>query len=300
ALRVKRRGLYRETTWTELGDQVARIGHGLIMLGVQPGDRVAIVGDPSPEWLFADFAVQCLGAISYGLYPTSAPDEAEFVLRHAGASVLIAEDQEHVDKVLPMLDRLPGLRKLVVIDDSNMFGYRHAALLSLHELIELGNGVSEDDFVRRRQAVRPDDPATIVYTSGTSAYPKGALYTHRALITLGHQFHAFSELAGARGIRSVVHLPLNHLYERANTPQGMLVKGIIPHFSDEAGRFLETLYEVAPQHHASVPRYWSKLGSRVIVGIENSSTFKRAAYRVAMQVGQAYRRRCWSGSKPVL
>ena len=95
-----------------------------IALGVQPGDRVAIVGDPSPEWLLADFAAQCIGAISYGLYPTSSRDEAEFVLRHGGASVLIAEDQEHVDKVLPMLDRLPGLRKLVVIDDSNMFDYR--------------------------------------------------------------------------------------------------------------------------------------------------------------------------------
>ena len=79
-------------------------------------------------------------------------------------------------------------------------------------------------------------------------------------------------------MRSVVHLPLNHLYERINTPQGMLVKGIVPHFGDEAERFLETLYEVAPEHHASVPRYWSKLASRVIVGVENSSAVKRAGY----------------------
>jgi len=181
-----------------------------------------------------------------------------------------------------------------------MFDYEHAALLSLRELIELGNGVSEDDFVRRRHAVRPDDPATIVYTSGTSAHPKGALYTHRALITLGKQFHAFPELDGLRDIRSVVHLPLNHLYERANTPQGMLVRGIVPHFSDEAERFLETLYEVAPQHHASVPRYWSKLASSVIVGIENSGALKRTAYRAAMRVGQAYRRRCWGGARPLV
>ena len=84
------------------------LGRGLIALGVAHGDRVAIVGDPVPEWLLADFAVQCLGAVSYGLYPTSSRDEAEFVLRHGGATVLIAEDQEHVDKVLPVLDRLPG------------------------------------------------------------------------------------------------------------------------------------------------------------------------------------------------
>src|SRR5262249_22300330 len=157
----KRRGLYRETKWSELADQVTRIACGLMALGIQRGDRVAIVGDPSPEWLLVDFAVQCLGAISYGLYPTSARDEAEFVLRHAGAWALVAEDKEHVDKVLPMLDRFPAPRKLVVIDESNMFGYRHAALLSLGGLINLGNRGRKVDFPRRRHAVRPDDPATI-------------------------------------------------------------------------------------------------------------------------------------------
>ena len=95
--------------------------------------------------------------------------------------------------------------------------------------------------------MRPDDPATIVYTSGTSAHPKGAIYTHRGLISQGHQFFAFPELSGNEAVRSVVHLPLNHLYERMNTPLGMLVKGIVPHFGDEVERFLETLFEVAPR-----------------------------------------------------
>src|SRR5262245_57223892 len=299
AMRAKRRGLYRETAWPELIEEVTRIGLGLIALDVAPGERVAIVGDPAPEWPLCDFAPQSIGAISYGLYPTSSRDEAEYVLRHGGASVLIAEDQEHVDKVLPMLDRLTGLRKLIVIDDSNMFGYRHAALMSLAELIAHGRGVGRDTFDARRRAVRPDDPATIVYTSGTSAHPKGALYTHRALIAQGSQFFAFPELDGAHDIRSVVHLPLNHLYERMNTPQGMLVKGIVPHFPDEAERFLETLYEVAPQHHASVPRYWSKLASRIIVGVENSTPVKRATYRAAMTIGRAFRRRRWAGARPL-
>ena len=82
-----------------------------------------------------------------------------------------------------------------------------------------------------------------------------------------------------------------------NTPLGMLVKGIVPHFGDEPERFLETLSEVAPQHHASVPRYWSKLASRIIVGIENSSAAKRPATMPAMRVGQAYRRRRWNGDR---
>lgn len=296
ALRYKAQGIYRELAWSRLFDRVAQIGLGLTSLGVRRGDRVAIVGDPLPDWLLTDFAAQCLGAVSYGLYPTSSREEVEFVLRHGGASVLVAEDQEHVDKVLPIADRLPSLKKIVVIDESNMFAYRQPVLMSLRELVEAGNG-RRNDFIELCRSVRPDDPATIVYTSGTSANPKGAVYSHRALVAQGHQFFAFPELSGRSGVRSVVHLPLNHLYERMNTPLGMLVKGIVPHFGDEVERFLETLYEVAPQHHASVPRYWSKLASRIIVGIENSSRLKRCAYRIGMRIGHAYRRRRWNGER---
>ena len=299
ALRFKALGVYHELTWSQALDRIAQIGLGFVGLGVRPGDRVAIVGDPLPDWLLTDFAVQCVGAISFGLYPTSSREEMQFVLRNGGATVLVAEDQEHVDKVLPVVDRLPGLRKIVVIDDSNMFAYQHPALMSLRELAEQSDGRGRDDFIRLCQSVRPDDPATIVYTSGTSANPKGAVYTHRGLVVQGYQFFEFPELAGRIGVRSVVHLPLNHLYERMNTPLGMLVKGIVPHFGDEVERFLETLYEVAPQHHASVPRYWSKLASRIIVGIENSSVLKRAVYRAGMRVGQAYRRRRWNGDRAV-
>jgi long-chain acyl-CoA synthetase len=297
ALRAKHFGIYQDLTWSDLLDRVAEIGLGLCALNVKPGDRVAIVGDPLAEWLLSDFAAQCIGAISYGLYPTSSRDEAEYVLQHGGASVLIAEDQEHVDKVLPLLDRLPNLKKIVVIDDSNMFGYEHPALMSLDDLIESGKSVPDgrDAFLARCRAVHPDDHATIVYTSGTSAHPKGAVYTHRRLVTQGHQFFAFPELNTAEEIRSVVHLPLNHLYERMNTPMGMLAKGIVPHFGDEVERFLETLYEVSPQHHASVPRYWSKLASRIIVGIENSSALKRKTYNAAMMIARAYRKRQWDG-----
>ncbi len=303
ALRAKHFGIYQDVTWNDLLDRVARIGLGLCALDVKPEDRVAIVGDPRAEWLLSDFAAQCIGAISYGLYPTSSRDEAGYVLHHGGASVLVAEHQEHVDKVLPLLDKLPHLKKIVVIDDSNMYGYQHPALMSLDALIELGKSLpsGKEAFFVRSRAVRPNDPATIVYTSGTSAHPKGALYSHRGLVTQGYQFFAFPELDTKETIRSVVHLPLNHLYERMNTPMGMLAKGIVPHFGDEVERFLETLYEVAPQHHASVPRYWSKLASRIIVGIENSSALKRQIYKAAMAVARAHRKRRWDGkTSPLL
>ena len=297
ALRTSALGIYQEMTWTGLVDRVASIGLGLHALGVRSGHRVAIVGDPLADWLLCDFAAQCIGGVSFGLYPTSSPNEFEFTLRHGGASVLIVEDQEHVDKVLPLVERLPDLKKIVVIDASNMFGYDHPVLMSLDELVELGQQGDRALFRQLCLAVQPDDPATIVYTSGTSSNPKGALYRHRALVAQGHQFFAFPELEGANGARSVVHLPLNHLYERMNTPLGMLMKSIVPHFGEEPERFLDAFAEVAPEHLASVPRYWSKIASRVIVGIESATPLKRGAYRAAMKVGREYRKRRWSGQR---
>lgn len=295
ALRVKRGGVYRELRWGDVLREVRRMALGLHALGIRKGDRVAIAGDPLPEWMYADYAAQSMGAVSYGLYPTCSPDEAEYLLRHGGASVLVVEDQEFADKVFPLLERLPGLRKLVVIDAAYMFGYESSRLMSLEELIALGAGVPDGErlFHRLCESVAPQDAAAIVYTSGTSAHPKGALYRHRNLVVQGHQFFAFHEHRGRRGFRSVVHLPLNHLYERMNTLLGPLTAGVVPHFGEELERFTETLYEVAPQHHASVPRYWAKLASRVVVGIESSGRVKRAAYDLAMRIGRAYRSRRW-------
>lgn len=297
ALRVKHLGVYREMSWNDVLGRVRAIALGLRSLGVQKGDRVAIAGDPLPDWMFTDYAAQCLGAISYGLYPTCSREEAEFVLRHGGAAVLVVEDQEFADKVLPLLERLPALKKLVIIDSSYTFDYNATIMMTLSDVIERGASVPAGDetFLALCNEVRPDDPATIVYTSGTSANPKGALYRHRALVIQGHQFFAFHELDGAHAFRSVVHLPLNHLYERMNTLLGPLTKGVVPHFGEELERFAETLHDVAPQHHASVPRYWSKLASRVVVGIESSSRLKKNAYELAMKVGRAYRAKRWDG-----
>jgi long-chain acyl-CoA synthetase len=300
ALRVKRLGIYQDVKWTDALTIVARIAVGFSDLGVKKGDRIAIIGDPVPEWVFADIAAQCIGAVSYGIYPTSSREEIEYVLQHGGASVVVAEDQEHVDKVLSIIDSVPSVGRLFVIDDSTMFGYDHPSLRPFSDLSSSQAGGTIERFRALAASVLPDDPATIVYTSGTSSHPKGAVYTHRGLVMQGLVFFAFPELEGLTGIRSVVHLPLNHLYERMNTQLGMVMRGIVPHFGEDSGRFAQTLYDVSPQYMASVPRYWSKLASLILVGIENSSVLKRLSFEAAMKVGRSYRRERWGGRRPLL
>src|SRR5262245_53462099 len=142
AYRAKRLGLYRERTFRDYAALVGRCALGLRALGLQAGERVAIMGDACEDWVICDLAAQALGAISYGIYPTASVSEVEHLMHDGGATVFIAEDQEYVDKILAVADRLPNLRWIVVIDDSAMFAYAHPRLKSLSEVT---GGVSATD-----------------------------------------------------------------------------------------------------------------------------------------------------------
>ena len=131
AYRAKHLGLYRERTFRDYATLVGRCALGLRALGLQAGERVAIMGDACEDWLICDLAAQALGAITYGIYPTASVSEVEHLMHDGGATIFIAEDQEYVDRILAVADRLPNLRWIVVIDDSAMFAYAHPKLKSL-------------------------------------------------------------------------------------------------------------------------------------------------------------------------
>ena len=288
AFRAKELGVYRETTWGELASRVAAVAHGLASeFGVTRGATVAIIGNPCPEWTIADLAAQALGAVTYGIYPTSAPGEVGYLLNHGGARVVVVEDQEHLDKVLAVLEQCPGVRGVVVIDTRALFMYEHASVHRFADVEARGRASGSVDALARLAAeVRADDAATIVYTSGTTGHPKGALYRHGQHLAACANILAHYPVLMDGEHRVVAMLPLCHTMGRNTAITMPLLADIVPHYPESIDTFAESMYEIAPTFIFTVPRYLQKFAAHLLVGIDASSRLKRAAYRGALALGR--------------
>ena len=296
AYRAKHLGLYRERNWRDYASLVARCAHGFRALGLAAGERVAIMGDACEEWLLADLGAQAAGAITYGIYPTASPAELEYQMLDGGASIFVAEDQEYVDRIVPIANRLPGLRWIVVIDNSAMFDYQDARLRSFAQLLELGGTADANALERLARGIDPASPAFIVYTSGTTGHPKGALVAHGKHLAAAANLVEHYPTLTDRAHRTVAYLPMCHILGRDVAITLPLVSQLVPHFGEDIEDLPATLFEVAPTVLFAVPRYLQKFAAQVLVGIANTSPLKRAAYDLAMRAGRQHARARWEGS----
>lgn len=299
AWRSKRQGLYRERSWREAAERIAQVAAGLDRLGLARGERLAIMGDVCEEWVIADQAAQALGAVVYGIYPTASMQELEYQMRDGGAAVFVAEDQEYLDKVLPLLDRLPALRHVVIIDDSALLGFEHPKLVRWKHLHQDAPVDALGWLADRARQIQPDDPAFIVYTSGTTGHPKGALVTHgRHLAGAANLILHYPELG--RPQRTVIYLPLCHVLGRDVAWTLPLLGGVVPHFGEDPEDLATTFFEVAPTVLITVPRYLQKFAAGVLVGIRNTRGIKAWAYELAMSAARVHARARWQGEPGLL
>ena len=299
AYRSKELGVWRETTWRQYAERVAAVAVGFAReYRVARGETVAIIGNPCPEWAIADLAAQALGAITYGIYPTSAPGEVRHLLQHGGASLVVAEDQEHLDKTLAVLDECPGVRVVLVIDTRTLFMYRNARVRPLAEVERLGRDAlagEPDALAQLVRALSSEDAATIIYTSGTTGHPKGAVYRHGPHLAAFANIIAHYPLLAAREHRAVAMLPLCHAMGRNLAITMPLMSEIVPHYPESIDTFADALYEIQPTFVFTVPRYLQKFAAHLLVGLDQSSWIKRAAYRAAMAAGRRALELRWNG-----
>jgi long-chain acyl-CoA synthetase len=286
ALRRKHLGIWKQYTWGEYLDRVVRVGCGLLELGVTAGDKVAIQSENRPAWLFADLGIQGIGAVTVGIYPTSPAAEVEYLLAHSESVVLVAEDEEQLDKALEVRHELPNLRAIVVVDPRGVKQLDDPMIMTLEQLEELGSQRDPDDWFARAAGLRPEDIGVIVYTSGTTGPPKGALLRHSNLIAVGDAISdAFGHVSEKDEVLS--YLPLCHIAERLFSIIDALAVGWVVNFGEGGESFTLDLREVQPTVFLGVPRVWEKMLAAVQIRLNDASRLKRANANFWLARGRA-------------
>jgi long-chain acyl-CoA synthetase len=297
-------GIYKGVTWEKYWKGVEDFAYGLLELGLKPGDRVAIMGDPCPEWMYADLAAMSLRAIDYGVYTTSSIEEIEYLMKTGGARFFIAENQEYVDKILMIAERLSGLSKIIVIDTKATFMYKDPRLMSFSEVQRLGQQRKvrlPQELMHLVQQASPHEIALLIFTSGTAGPPKPAALTHHNIL-VGHIWadHEIFHSVLTHKHKTVSHLSMAHIFERGFTIYFPIIEDVIPHFGESIEHLQETIYEVQPTMFVGVPRIWEKFAAQATVSIGMSTWIKKIAYGLAMKIARQYLEVRWRHKNPPL
>lgn len=290
AFRDKDLGVWRRITWLQYFEQARRLALALRARGFGPGDRLAVASENSPQWLIADLAAQMLGGACLGIYPTNPWPELHYILRHSRASVVVCGDQEQTDKILTAAaeDGLPDLRVIATVDMKGMRGYSHPLLTSFDALLTEGaalereHGAAVDALI---EAGRSDDTAIIVYTSGTTGMPKGAMLSHRNML-----FPA-SKVVGTLGLSArtysvVCYLPLCHVAERSFSTYMQMLTGCTVSFAESIDTVVANLREIAPLGFLGVPRIWEKMQHGILVRMKEATAFQQRVFAACMARGR--------------
>jgi len=251
AARFKRDGEWREQTYGQLAAAVERLALGLIAAGIEPGDRVCLLADTSPEWVEAAYAVWSAGAVVVPIYPTNSPEECEWVAGNSGAVAAICDNEAKLEKLRAVRERLPELRSLYVIDPAAA-GDGAAPLADL--ATEEGD---REELARRVEATGPEDPFLIIYTSGTTGPPKGCVLAHRNGIAVCHIAEENGTLAP--GDTVYLYLPLAHVFAQLIALACPRLGGTIVYFGGNTREIIPEIQSSQPDYLPSVPRIFEKL-----------------------------------------
>ena len=286
-MRQKDLGIWRSWTWQQTGDAVREISHGLMALGFEAHDTASILSNTTIEWVLCDLGVLSAGGVSNGIYPTDAAEQVQYLCEDSRTTVLFVENDEQLDKALEVRDHLPLLKKIVVVDMDGLRDLDDPGVISLDALRQLGrehHKAHPGAVEARVNALKPTDLAILVYTSGTTGKPKGAMHSHAGLVYTVRGYNTL--IARSEDDECMCFLPLCHIAERMGGEYFSLYTGAKLNFVENPETVPENVREIAPTVFTAVPRVWEKFYSGVMITLKEASGLQQAAYAWAIGVGQ--------------
>jgi long-chain acyl-CoA synthetase len=287
-MRQKDLGLWRSYSWNEVATIVSEVAAGLAHLGFEPGQTASVLANTSREWVWTDLAVLTAGGICNGIYPTDAAAQVQYLCQDSASTYLFVEDDEQLDKFLEVRDDLPGIRKVVVFDMEGLGDLDDPQVIGLDALRALGRehlrahpGLLE----QRRSSRGPADVAILVYTSGTTGRPKGAMITHANLCAVLSGLSSSLFEGMPEGGERIAFLPLCHIAERMIGGYIPIMRRSVTNFVENPETVFANLREVQPQVFFAVPRVWEKIYSQVMITLSEAGRLQKLAYAWAVGVG---------------
>jgi long-chain acyl-CoA synthetase len=298
---MKMFGIWHRYSWQDYLDHVRYFSLGMISLGLRRGDVACIIGDNEPQWFWGEFAVQAAGGIATGIFVDSIPSEVKFIAEHSDARFAIVNDQEQTDKLLEIKKDLPLLQKVIYWDPKGLRNYNDPILMSFNQVIEFGREYEKTHpglFERNVEQGRGEDNAFIYYTSGTTGLPKGAVLTHRALITTARGF--INRYPLNENDNLVSNFPAAWVGDSFFATIPHLLTGAKLNFPEEPETIAEDTREIGPNFVIYGPRQWEGLVSEIQVKILDANPLKRFTYNLFLPVGHKIADMKFEGKTPSL
>ncbi|MCA8933497.1 MAG: long-chain fatty acid--CoA ligase [Rhodospirillaceae bacterium] len=287
ALREKDLGIWNTITWQDYQDRVMRFALAMEALGLKKGDCVGLIGDNRPDWVAGEVAAHALGGVSLGMYRDALDDEIGYLIDYAETRLIIAEDEEQVDKLLALGDRIPTVRHIVYCDPRGMRKYRDDRLLGVAEFVALGEALLAEQPNRYAEMVaagRGDDTAVLCTTSGTTARPKLAMLSGGAIVRHVHSYLSVDPKGPEDEYVSV--LPLPWIMEQIYGVGKSLVSRMTVNFVEEPETMMADMREIGPTFILLAPRVWEGIAADVHARMMDATRFKNFMFSLGMRMGR--------------